>query len=973
MNGKLGHTYNLISVNNFDMKKKNITYPIIYSLLLLLIFNVLACKRDIDGLASPSFPTTAAVFLDDFTSDLAYAAFGGSDVKAFQVDRTVGYNGTKASMRFDVPDANSPQGSYAGGVFFSKTGRNLTGYNAISFYIKASQPVTIGSVGFGNDLGDAKYMATKNDLKVNTNWKKVILPIPDPSKLSAEKGLFNYSAAPENGRGYTFWIDEIRYEKLGTIAHESASILNGVDKQRVSYIGVNTALDGFTASFNLPDGTNETLSISPYYLKFISSNPAAATVDDKGKISTIGGGSSKITATLGSITAKGSLTINSDGNYIGAPRPTKDSINVISVFSDAYPNIKVDFYNGYWQPYQTTQSADFVVDGDNVLNYSNFNFVGIQVSSPTVNISSKSNLHLDIYFPDQLNAGATFKVRVVDFGADGVAGGSDDVSDMVSFTAPKLETKKWISLDIPFSSLPSLTTKGHFGQIIFEGVNISNFFADNIYFWSNPIAPPTAAPIPTKEATNVLSVFSDTYTNIAGSDLNPNWEQSTIVTQVPIAGNNTLKYSNFNYQGLQLGSPQNVSGMGFLHLDYYSVNSSSLKVYLISPGSETPYTLTVPTTGWNSVDIPLSAFAPVALNNVIQLKFDGNGDIYLDNIYFYKNPAPPSTPIVAAPIPTRPAADVLSVFSDTYTNIGGTNFNPDWQQTTVVSQTPIAGNNTLHYANFNYQGVQLGSNQDVSSYGFLHLDYYSTNATSLKVYLISPGSETPYTLNVPTTGWNSVDIPLSAFAPVALNNIMQMKFDGGTGGDIFLDNIYFYKGSGGGGGGSCPAPPAGEFIADGGFEANAGCWELIAIQAGTSSTIVTNVNNGGSNSARVKTAQAGNPGIKQTRFGVGTILPNKTYVVKFDIRADAADPVANGSVLNVAAFSEGADGSSTPAVRHSLISGEPNVSTTWTTKTITFTTAANVDGGVSLLIELIGGGPTTTGTIYIDNVSLKAQ
>jgi hypothetical protein len=106
---------------------------------------------------------------------------------------------------------------------------------------------------------------------------------------------------------------------------------------------------------------------------------------------------------------------------------------------------------------------------------------------------------------------------------------------------------------------------------------------------------------------------------------------------VSIIGNNTLKYAGLNYQGLQFGSTQNVSQMGFLHLDFWSANSTALNVFLISPGpKETPFKLTVPTNGWSSVDIPLSAFSNVNLAEVIQLKFDGNGDIYLDNIYFRK-------------------------------------------------------------------------------------------------------------------------------------------------------------------------------------------------------------------------------------------------------------------------------------------------------------------------------------------------
>jgi hypothetical protein len=63
-----------------------------------------------------------------------------------------------------------------------------------------------------------------------------------------------------------------------------------------------------------------------------------------------------------------------------------------------------------------------------------------------------------------------------------------------------------------------------------------------------------------------------------------------------------------------------------------------LEVFLISPGPvETSYSLQVPTgSGWKNIDIPLSAFSPVALNNVFQLKFVGNGTIYLDNILFRK-------------------------------------------------------------------------------------------------------------------------------------------------------------------------------------------------------------------------------------------------------------------------------------------------------------------------------------------------
>ena len=121
------------------------------------------------------------VFIDDFSSGLNYAAFGGSAPKAFQVDTQVKYAGTK-SMRFEVPDVGSPEGAYAGGSYFTTVGRDLSGYNALSFYIKASQPANIDVIGFGNDLGENKYQVSINALPVNTNWKKVYIPIPDPAK-----------------------------------------------------------------------------------------------------------------------------------------------------------------------------------------------------------------------------------------------------------------------------------------------------------------------------------------------------------------------------------------------------------------------------------------------------------------------------------------------------------------------------------------------------------------------------------------------------------------------------------------------------------------------------------------------------------------------------------------------------------------------------------------------------------------------
>ncbi len=600
----------------------------------------LGCERDISDLEEASFPTNPEVFINGFSPGLNYAAFGGSVPTAFSVDNQVTYSeNSSASMRFEVPDAGDPRGSFAGGVFFTDGGRDLSGYNALTFWAKATQSTTIGEIGFGNDLGENKYVVSIQGLNVTTGWKKYIIPIPDPSRLTNERGLLYYAAGNIDGKGFTFWIDEVRFEKLGTIAHPKFAIMNGENLMETSFVGVSTAVGGLMSTFNMPTGIDQSISIAPAYFDFASSDPSIATVDETGNILVTGGpGTAEITAQVGDTPADGSLTIQSIGDFEHAPTPIHDPANVISIFSDHYDNVPVDYYNGYWEPWQTTMSADFVINGDHVLHYYDFNFVGIQFASPTVDATAMTHLHLDIYLPNQLNAGAQFQIELVDFGAD--------VAGVHTINIAADQSQEWISLDIPLDDFPGLTSRSALAQIIFVNAseNIPSFFADNIYFYNDGTPPPpeeepsTPAPTPTHNPNNVIAVFSDAYDQIPGTDFSPDWGQNTVTTIIQIDGVNTLKMAGLNYQGIQLGSNQDVSDMDYLHLDFWTANSSELNIVLISPGPvEVPYSLTVPTTGWSSIDIPLSSFAPVDMNDVFQLMFTGNGDIFLDNIYFHKN------------------------------------------------------------------------------------------------------------------------------------------------------------------------------------------------------------------------------------------------------------------------------------------------------------------------------------------------
>jgi hypothetical protein len=462
-------------------------FPLSASLrVLAVLLAAAACERSIDDLSEPKLGANPNVFIDGFSASLNYAAFGGSVPTAFQVDRQTTYNNSLMSMRIDVPNVNDPRGAYAGGTFFTSVPRDLSGYDALTFWAKASQAVTIDVFGLGNDLGANRYLASVNALPLSTAWTKVIIPLPDPARLNAEKGMFYYSTGPVDGKGYTFWIDEVKFEKLGTVAHPKHEIMNGANETVTSFTTVTSTVTGLRSTFSLPTGGDFSVGVSPAYFVFASSNEAVATVNAQGVVTAGAAGTADITATLGGVAAIGKLTVTSRGAFNRAPVPADSAHRVISLFSNAYTNRTVDYYNGYWAPYQTTQSADFTVEGDAVLNYTNFNFVGIQFSN-TINLTAAgmTHLRLDIYLPNALATGAQFKVQLVDFGADGVFGGTDNSSHTLTFTSTSstpLRGQQWVSFNIPLVSFVNLRARTNIGQLIFEGTNITNFYADNIYF-----------------------------------------------------------------------------------------------------------------------------------------------------------------------------------------------------------------------------------------------------------------------------------------------------------------------------------------------------------------------------------------------------------------------------------------------------------------------------------------------------------
>lgn len=388
----------------------------------------------------------------------------------------------------------------------------------------------------------------------------------------------------------------------------------------------------------------------------------------------------------------------------------------------------------------------------------------------------------------------------------------------IELTNANTVINQWEELSFDFSS--------EIGKVYYRLVILPDLLArsqDNIIYIDNIQVPdgvvitvpePTvAAPAPTEPANNVISVFSDVYDDIPGTNLNPGWGQSTAVTILTIQGDTTMKYGNLNYQGIELGSSQNLTaaGMQYLHLDFWNANSTELNVFLISPGpNQQSVALVPPGTAeqWISVDIPLTQFLPsVDLTNAFQMMFTGNGTVYLDNIYFYEG-STALEPTVAAPTPpVRNESDVTSLFSDAYPNVPVDTWRTDWSAATLTDLT-IEGNPTKKYTQLDFVGIETVSNQlNVSDMTHFHIDVWSPNFTFFGIKLVDFGADGAYgggddvehqiNFTSPTQGeWVSLDIPLSDFTGLTTkNNLAQYILVGQPTGSttVYVDNVYFYK------------------------------------------------------------------------------------------------------------------------------------------------------------------------------------
>jgi hypothetical protein len=592
--------------------------------LLLSLLSLFLCKLN----------AQLVVFSDDYAAGVSFAAFGGS-VNTLSIDASQHHSGT-ASLKIPVTTG------YTGGALVAATAQDLSMYNALTFWAKNDMPsFKLDGVGIANNAVTTVFACERNGVSLSATWTKYYIPIPVASKLTAETGLFHFAEGSGEG-AYNIWIDDIQYENVtgGIIGTPTAAIATETQAKEV---GATFSPNGCTSTYPV-NSIDQQMQTSKAFFTWTTSPTGIASFDATGTGTALAPGSTSITGKLGAVNAAGTLTLNVTAVVaptIAAPTPTTVAADVKSLFSGAYTNIPVETWSTSWSSCCNTLT-DLQIAGNATKKYDLFHFAGVEFINTGVDGTVYDKMHIDVWTPETAKP---FSIRLVDFN------GAHSEADVTKTPA----SKTWVSYDIPLSDFTTLAGKSKLSQILFLVApnTTGTFFIDNVYFYkSGSVPPPTvptvAAPTPpARSAGDVISLFSGAYTDLGATNWFPDWGQTTVVSELPIATNPTKKYVNFNFQGVQFASAINASGMSKLHIDIWTPTAITFDVFPIVPGQPEAAKSLIPTVaGWNSYDIDLATIGTAPLSNIIQFKFVGTpagSTVYLDNIYFWKGFALPVT------------------------------------------------------------------------------------------------------------------------------------------------------------------------------------------------------------------------------------------------------------------------------------------------------------------------------------------
>ncbi len=227
-------------------------------------------------------------------------------------------------------------------------------------------------------------------------------------------------------------------------------------------------------------------------------------------------------------------------------------------------------------------------------------------------------------------------------------------------------------------------------------------------------------------------------------------------------------------------------------------NSGTVK-YTISYGA-----ITLNATGASNVEMQFSAssLSPSTPYSFSVICKDAAGNVAANSPIVVQATTSAAFVLPAAVTPDKLPANVMSLYSDTYTAAATITGYDNWWNMGFSDYTFTAGGTAKGFTTTgdgNCGGPNFAATPlDISSMTSLHIDVYPTSPidVGLKLVTVAHG-ETPLFLSLgmlTPNQWNSKDILLSAFGVTNLTDLKQIGFvTTASFGTFYMDNLYFWK------------------------------------------------------------------------------------------------------------------------------------------------------------------------------------
>jgi hypothetical protein len=676
------------------------------------------------------------IFDDDYGTGVSFVPFGGStnDLTIDGTEARPGSAGTK-SLKIGVPGGN-----YTGGAFVAGSNQNATAFTAISFWVKASKSAALDVTGLGNNSGAPTGFETEyKNIAISTTWTRIIIPVPDASKLTAFNGLFHFAEGSGEG-AYTIWVDDIQYENIASVGVPSAAGMASLNLN----VPVGGTVNATDVTATIPvDGNGIALApVGRGFLTYTTDPVGRVTFDGNGNGTAQNAGMATVTATLRGTPVAGTINItvvpDVKPNVPAPTPPVRESANVVSVFSEAYASaatMSVAEWSG---------NTGAVVQAAGVdvwqVQTSGTPFVGFNLSSG-INLTNMTHMHVDFWIAGTTQPGAVFNPGLSQHNGGHLTGQS--VQYIATKPVGQGEEGKWISFDIPFTDFNNGLSGGRkdiISQMTFNFDFLSlgaPIFIDNIYFYKEGPPPPPAnepnVPAPTppaRIAEGVISIFSDAYAPAATMSV-PEWSGNT-ASIVQAAGADVWRIQTSGgapFVGFNVSNALNLTNMAFMHFDIWIGGVTAPggvfnpKLSQHSAGHLTGETNFFEKTlaiaqgeegKWLSFDIPFSEFGnnlvggPKNIISQILFTFPNlsvGAPIFLDNVYFYSEN---SLPVKLTAFTAAAKANSVVLNWETATEINNRGFAVErskdgraWSELTFVNSTaPNGGGSTYTSVDF---------------------------------------------------------------------------------------------------------------------------------------------------------------------------------------------------------------------------------------------------------------------------------